>query len=64
MKDKYLVLLYPDFQSAPSFYEYDSLEEAQKALSMLKGLKESIFGSGIKLPIKSLKLVKITEILY
>ena len=63
MKDKYLVLLYPDFQSTPHFYEYDSLEEAQEALSMLKGLKESIFGSEIKLPIKSLKLVKVTEII-
>ena len=63
MKDKYLVLVYPDFRLAPCFYEYNSLEEAQEALSMLKIVKESIFGSNIQLPIKSLKLVKITEIL-
>lgn len=63
MKDKYLVLVYPDFRLAPCFYEYNSLEEAQEALSMLKGLKASVFGSNIRLPIKSLKLVKVTEIL-
>ena len=64
MKDKYLVLVYPDFQSAPHFYEYDSLEESKEALSTLKELKESVFGTSISLPIKSLKLVKVTEILY
>jgi hypothetical protein len=61
MKNKYLVLVYPDFQSAPHFHEYDSLKEAKLALSTLHILKESTFGSNIQLPIKSLKLVKITE---
>ena len=63
MKNKYLVLVYPDFRLAPCFYEYNSLKEAQEALSMLKRVKESIFGTNITLPIKSLKLVKVTETL-
>lgn len=64
MKDKYLVLVYSDTDVSQHFYEYDSLEESQEALSTLKVLKESVFGSSISLPIKSLKLVKVTEILY
>lgn len=63
MKNKYLILVYPDFRFTPCFYEYNSLEEAQEALSMLKIVKESVFGSSISLPIKSLKLVKVTEVL-
>lgn len=63
MKDKYLVLVYSDTEVSQHFYEYDSLEEAKLSLSTLKILKESIFGSNITLPIKSLKLVKVTETL-
>lgn len=63
MKDKYLVLVYSDTEVSQHFYEYDSLEEAKLALSTLKILKESVFGSSISLPIKSLKLVKVTEVL-
>ena len=64
MKDKYLVLVYSDTDVSQHFYEYDSLEEAKLALSTLKILKESIFGTSVSLPIKSLKLIKVTEILY
>ena len=64
MKDKYLVLVYSDTDVSQHFYEYDSLEEAKLALSALKILKESIFGTSVSLPIKSLKLIKVTEILY
>lgn len=63
MKDKYLVLVYSDSDVSQHFYQYDSLEEAQEALSTLKILKESIFGTNTSLPIKSLKLVKVTETL-
>lgn len=63
MKDKYLVLVYSDTEVSQHFYEYDSLEEAKLALSTLKILKESVFGSSTSLPIKSLKLVKVTEII-
>lgn len=63
MKDKYLVLVYSDTEVSQHFYQYDSLEESKAALSTLKVLKESVFGSSISLPIKSLKLVKVTEVL-
>jgi hypothetical protein len=63
MKDKYLVLVYSDTEVSQHFYQHDSLEEAKLALSTLKILKESIFGTNIPSPIKSLKLVKVTEIL-
>lgn len=63
MKDKYLILIYSDTNISQHFYEYDSLDEAKIALSTLHILKESTFGSNIQLPIKSLKLVKVTEIL-
>lgn len=63
MKNKYLVLVYSNSNISQHFYEYDSLEEARLALSTLHILKESTFGSNIQLPIKSLKLVKVTEAL-
>lgn len=63
MKDKYLILIYTNTDISQYFYEYDSLKEAKLALSALKLLKESVFGSSISLPIKSLKLVKVTETL-
>lgn len=63
MKDKYLILIYTNTEISQYFYEYDSLEEAKLSLSALRMLKESVFGSSISFPIKSLKLVKVTEIL-
>lgn len=63
MKNKYLVLVYSDTEVSQHFYEYESLEEAKLALSTLKILSESIFGTNISSPIKSLKLVKVTEVL-
>lgn len=67
MKDKYLVLVYSDSNVSQHFYEYDSLDEAKVALYTLKTLKESQYGfsnsSPVINPIKSLKLVKVTEVL-
>lgn len=63
MKDKYLVLVYSDTNVSQHFYEYDSLKEAKLALYTLNILKQSIFGNNISFPIKSLKLVKVTETL-
>lgn len=67
MKDKYLILIYSNTDILHHFQEYDSLEEANIALSTLKMLNESQYGffnsnTSISL-IKSLKLVKVTEIL-
>lgn len=67
MKDKYLILIYSNTDILHHFQEYDSLEEAKIALSTLKMLNESQYGffnsnTSINL-IKSLKLVKVIEIL-